>query len=211
MTTRTVLKAIATSSVVWLVVGLASACSDDDKSSSSSSGFVPDGSASTTEASTGVDAATITPRPDLCQGLKRETDPVQELELLGDAPAPLGGTIAPGTYDLAELTAYGYVRDADAGDEAPSSRLTGKAAQITLIVTKFEMRRIEARGAANSDTATWPEKTSAVLYRTTGTDILGTGVCPETSLPAPTAYSAVGTGLALFVDKTHRELFVLRQ
>lgn len=160
-----------------------------------------------------VDAASITPRPDLCMGLTRGGDAVPEIEVRGNSPPPLGGTIAPGTYDLRELTAYaGDAADGTDPEDVPSSRLTGKAAQITVLVTDNSLRFVEARGAMTEQVATLaPETTRATLYRVEASSLVMTAVCPATAAPSPVSFSAVGTGLAIFPDGKHRELYGLRQ
>ncbi|MBX3187094.1 MAG: hypothetical protein KF819_08770 [Labilithrix sp.] len=193
-------------SCVLAVVALTAGCSDDDRPSSSP----PPADVPAQDASTGFDAASITPRPDLCEGLARQGDAVPELELRGDAPAPLGGTIVPGTYDLAELYAYAGEQPGGSDEETPGSKITGRAGQGTLVVTQYEMRFLEARGAAESDAKAWPEQARAVLYRVDGTSLVSTAVCPTTALPVSLPFSAVGTGLAIFVDPTHREVYTLR-
>lgn len=155
------------------------------------------------------DAASIRPRPELCQGLALGADPIPELELASDPPPALGGTIIQGTYDLAELDVYAGPAPAgsSSGDEPSGSRLTGQAARITIVITEFERRAVEARGAAAGLGA---ERSRAVLYRVDGTSLVETEVCPATALPVAVPFSAVGGGLALFTDAKHRELYVRR-
>ena len=217
---RSFVPSLATAIVLLGGAIVASACSDDAASPSSSSGTsgstaVPDSGGARVEA--GPDAASITPRPDLCQGMTRGGDVVLEVALTGDPPPPLGGTIELGTYDLVEMNAYAPAQTLDGGSEdggpedggpeGPPNGPTGRSAQATIIVTQFEMRVIEARGPTG---ALGPEAARASLYRVDGTNILSTSVCPTTALPAPIAFSAVGTGLALFTDGTHRELYTKR-
>lgn len=190
-----------------LVLALA-ACSDDDgnPAPAGSSGTPPvtvDGGR-TPEAS----VSQITPRPDLCEGLTLGGDPVSELRLSGEPPPPLGGALAPGTYDLVELDEYtGASPDPDAGEDAPTSGTTGRQAQASIVLTQFELRVAEARGAVG---AQGEKQARALLYRTEGNYLIGTAVCPSTALPASMAYSAVGNGFAIFPDARHRELYVLR-
>lgn len=197
-----------------VAAALATACSDDappaagTAGSSGSSGLPAEGGTGPGATS---DAAGITPRPDLCQAATSGGDRVSELELPGEPPPPLGGTIAPGTYDLVELNAYADPKaPADAGEEGPQSRPTGQAAQITIVVTQNELRFLEARGPADSEAGWAPATARAMLYRTDGTSLVMTAVCPATAAPAGLPFSAVGNGFALFVDPSHRQLFVAR-
>lgn len=201
----------ATGTALVLVGTLAltlAACSDDDMPAASSSGTTPvqaDGGGGAPEAS----ASQITPRPDLCASLALGGEAVTELRLRGDAPPPLGGVLAPGTYDLVELNEYAGSAspETDGGEDAPSTVVTGRQAQITIVVTEFELRVIEARGNVGALAA---PTTRAMLYRTEGAYLLGTLVCPSTALPATIPYSAAGAGFAIFPDAKHRELYVLR-
>ena len=160
----------------------------------------------------GPDAASITPRPDLCQGLTLGTAPVDELELAGDPPVPLGGELLAGTYDLTELDVYAgpsAPEDMDAGGHGPSfPRLTGQSANATLIVSEFAIRTVEVRGPSGS--APPPERARAALYRIDGTSLGATAVCPATALPSAIPFSVVGEGLAIFSDARHRELYLRR-
>jgi|GEM_PF-4942078 len=190
------------------------ACSDDDRpGNGSSSGTVTpfDGGGSSNDGAA-PDAATITPRPDLCEGLELAGATIEELQLPGEAPPALGGEVAPGTYDLTELYAYaGDANPSDAGSEGepPATRLTGNAARATVVVSRFEMRVIEARGTSQ-DGGLGAPTTRAVLYRVDGTDLVATAVCPTTALPVRIPFSTAGGGLALFRDATHREVYTPR-
>lgn len=155
--------------------------------------------------------ASITPRPDLCQGLSRGGAVVPEMDLAGDPPAALGGTVIAGTYDLTELDVYeGQLDTEDAGPHGPSyPRMTGKAAQATMVVSEFAIRTVEARGTA-PDGPLSAERTYAVLFRVDGTSLVETPVCPSTEAPVEVSFSAVGGGLAIFTDSRHRELYLRR-
>jgi hypothetical protein len=163
-----------------------------------------------TEASTSEGGVAITPRPDLCDGLMLGGNPIAETSLAGGPPPPLGGKVIPGTYDLEELDVYAAARAGDGGgDSTPVPPPTGRVAQATIVVTEFAVRTIEAHGSS-MDAGLPPETARAVLYRVDGTSLVVTAVCPTTEQPRSVPFSAVGGGLALFVDDTHRELYVRR-
>jgi len=187
-------------------------CSDDDRPAGQAGSI--SGDAAFSEASTSPDAlAVITERPDLCQGLAFGGDPIAELELQGEPPPPLGGTLAAGTYDLVQVDSYlGEAPDVDAGDDdPPTTRFTGAALRGTLVVTANELRFVEAQGTFADSVATMgPESTRASLYRVEGTSIVQTRVCPTAAGPAPLPFSAVGGGLALYRSSARRELWVIR-
>ncbi len=188
---------------------LLAACSDDGAIApgADSGGIASDANSD----ASGFDAASITPRPDLCEGLSRGGSLVPEIGFLGPGPPPLGGTVVAGTYDLSELDLYDDpgLPDAgqDGGEGSPNTRLTGQAAQITIVVSEFAIRTVEARGGAGGLP---PERTRAVLYRVDRTSLVMTEVCPSTALPVSVSFSAVGGGLAIFTDPKHRELYVRR-
>lgn len=194
--------------LLLLVAIGAAACSGDDDGSTPVTPPVVDGG-SRPDVTTGPDAASITPRPELCEGLALGADAISELELASDPPAALGGEILPGTYDLTELNVYAgpQPEPTDGGERPPSTRLTGQAAQATIVVSEFALRTIETSGAAGALPAA---RASAVLFRIAGTSLVETAVCPTTALPVSRSYSAVGNGLAIFYDAKHRALYVRR-
>lgn len=196
--------------VTLLASTIAAACSD---SASVGPGPPPSDGGASFEAQAPDAAASIELQPNLCEGLSRGGDPVPELAIADNPPTPLGGTVIQGTYDLAELNVYTGPPDAgsdDGGEPPPATHLTGQAAQITVVVSEFAMRTVEARGTSE-DGGLSPERTHAVLYRVDGTSLLATAVCPTTAAPVPLPFTAVGGGLAIFVDATHRELYVRRE
>ncbi len=194
-----------------LATGAVAACGD-----ASMAAGAPAPEAGTTpqpEAGSGPDAATITPRPELCADLALGGKPVSELELASNAPPPLGGEIAPGAYDLVEANVYSGPPPpgSSGGDgEGSTTRLTGRIVQGTLVITPFELRGVEASSEAGADAGLTPPRARAALYRVEGTSLIETEVCPATVLPAGVPFSSVGGGLALFTDATHRLLYVRR-
>lgn len=197
--------AISVATLTCVIVGC-------DNSSSSSSPPPPRLDAGEVLEARAPDAASIKTRPELCQGLVRGGQPISELEHASDPPPALGGTVVPGTYDLSELIVYSGPPDpgSSGGGGPVTTRVTGRAAQITLVITEFELRSIEARGAPDGDGGLLEGRSRAGLYRTDGTSLFETEVCPGTSLPVALPFSAVGGGLALFTDAKHRELYVRR-
>jgi hypothetical protein len=186
-------------------LALLAACSD--ASSHASSTLPVSNDAGGVAEAGGPDAASITPRPALCEDLERSGDVVPEQELPGEPPPAVGGTILPGTYDLIELDAYrGGSGPIDDAGEPPSTRPTGRAAQVTIVVGEFSMSTVEARGTSEPG-GLGPERAQAVLYRVDGASIIGTAVCPTTALPARSSFSAISESLVLLPDTTHRELY----
>lgn len=186
---------------------VSSACSSDDSPGSSSGirGF-PEDSGNPTEGG-GSDAS---PDSGLCTGLSLGGDTIAELAVEGEVPPALGGAIVPGIYDLSELQVYGVFPDAgtvDGGEPPPVNPLTGKAARATVIVLPNSLRFVEARGTAD---ALGPENARAFEYRADGTAMSATQVCPSAAPAKVIPYSSVGSGLALFPDPNHRELYVRR-
>lgn len=186
-----------------------SACSSDDSGRSSSGivGFPEDSST----AETGPADAAAPTRPDLCTNLVLGGEVVPEIARKGEPPTPLGGTIGPGTYDLSALEVYGALPDASpgelGGDETPGNPLTGKAARATIVISASYLRFIEARGTSD---ALGPESVRTIVNRTSETSIVGQQLCPASAPGTMLAYSAVGTGLAIFTDANHRELYIRR-
>jgi len=155
--------------------------------------------------------------PSLCEGLTLGGDAVVERERVGQAPPPTGGEVLEGTYDLTELTSYipsnpdcteptePPEEGSEPDGECPSLRRTDRVAQVTLVVTKYAIQRIEATGvgAVGAPTA------SAVVYEIDDTFLATTALCPDGGAKERTAYSASGGALTLFVNGKE-ELFVRR-
>jgi hypothetical protein len=187
------------------------ACSDGDRPApvGSSSGTPVDGGPGGPDSTT-EDAAVVDPavHAGLCEGAPQSTTAVAEVGVEGNAPPALGGEISPGTYILAEMNVYGaQVPKPDAGDETPGPGLSGVVGRGTLNVFATGVLRIaSARG--NDANNLPPEKTDGFLFTKNGTSLDVTPVCPATGPKKALPYSAVGNGIALFVDATHRELYV---
>ncbi|MDB4933820.1 MAG: hypothetical protein JWP87_792 [Labilithrix sp.] len=183
------------------------ACSDDG--ASRPNGAAPEAGGFETPVDDA--AVTTTPRPDLCTGVTRSGEQVAELELPGEPPPPLGGPVIPGTYELTELNAYVTppAKGPDAGeDEAPHARLTGRSAQITMVVTATELKIVEAR--STGDGSLGGESARAMIYGVRDKSLSVTAVCPSAAAATSLPFSAVGGSLAIFVDPKHREVYTRR-
>jgi len=203
----------AMSGLAAVSLSVVAACSDGP--SVNPSPALSGGDAGPSSEGGGPDAASITPRPELCSGVVPGGPIVQEMDLPGDAPAPVGGPVAQGTYDLIELDVYRGAAPLDAGTvdsggEPPTTQRTGKTAQKTIVVGEFTMSFVGVRGTARPPTS-GPREERGVRYRVDGTSLVQTQVCPMTKLPAPAPFSAITGSLVLFPDATHRELYLRRQ
>jgi hypothetical protein len=126
---------------------------------------------------------------------------VAENLLNQNPPAPLGGPVAPGTYELVELDAYDPTK--------PSPSQTANSAQITIVIDGTNLKTIAHRSVADAGAPV--QTVTSVAYKTNGTSLDTTSVCPTAGATKAIPYSAVGTNsIALFVDATHREVYQLR-
>jgi hypothetical protein len=198
-----------------LIIAEAAACSSaDDRPALSPSMSSPDSSRRPDSASKTTAPDSSAPLPaDLCNDIEVSGPQVFEIERLGEAPPALGGTITPGTYQLAELFAYAGPQFADAGvedggrDESPSERVTHRVAQATLIATGSTLRIIEAVGDENSPST---PSMRGVTYRVEGTNLIATEACPTAGTPQTIPFTALDGGtLSLLVDPTHRWVYAL--
>jgi hypothetical protein len=157
------------------------------------------GSSSGDGGSSGGDGGTAS-----CTGATQQGTEVAELRMEGAAPPALGGTIVAGTYVLVEANKYGPAQ-ADAGDDGgATTTLTGVSARLTLDVTASTVRFFGARGPTGALPA---DAASGLGYVLAGTSLQTTAQCPTAGATKAIPFSAVGTGLALFTDATHRELY----
>lgn len=201
-----------TSIVAFVAFVLAAACSStEDRPAAGTGGGIPasglpgsSGGAGDASADGGSNDATAdADAGNLCAGITQEGDPADEIALSGSAPPPLGGVIADGTYILTELTAYGQQTSNDAGEG--TTGLTGVVARATVVFAGGTLKKIEARG-----TKAVPPTSDAVTgasFVVNGTSLQTTSVCPTAGTTKSIPFSAVGGGVALFVDATHRELY----
>ncbi len=81
---------------------------------------------------------------------------------------------------------------------------TGNSARATIDVTGTTLAMTASRGS----TAALPaDTTSASTYTVEGTALRTTSVCPGAGAQRTIAFSAVGGGLAIFTDASHREVY----
>lgn len=195
---------------VVVAVALAAACSNssdhpppagDSTSNGGASGAGGDGGRAIADAG---EAGTSEAGASLCVGAIQQGTVVEGLTVMGDPPAPLGGSVQPGSYLLTEIDAYGGSGPADGGDMTDAGA-SGSAGRGTLVVAGNTIVIIGARG---TNAASVPADTvSAVTFTVVGTSLQTTSVCPTAGKQQTIPYSAVGGALALFVDARHRELY----
>ena len=171
-----------------------------------SSSGVSGGGGSSGDSSAGNDGGGLEGGVALCGAVPQESAIVAELQVFGSAPPALGGALTPGTYVLTEAAAY-LSRQGDAGDGGEangSGGPTGNSARATIVVTGTTLVTTASRGSA----ATLPaDTTSASTYTVEGTTLRTTSVCPSAGAQRTVAFSAVGGGLAIFTDASHREVY----
>lgn len=141
-----------------------------------------------------------------CEGPKQLGEPVIETRLVGDPPPALGGVVPDGTYILSSRNSYGATpnTDEDGGGPPDSGSSSSVVKRATMVIQGATMKISSSKGppgALPADTAT------ILTFTIAGSTITATPFCPAGgALTIP--YSAVGTGIALFVDPTHREVYV---
>jgi len=131
-----------------------------------------------------------------------------ELRKPGGAPPPLGGPIDPGIYVLTEVDFYEGGMSSGTSEEPPSILQTGVKAKKTLYVAGNLMRVVGARSAPNA--ALPNDTTEAWTFGPNGLKLDTKSVCPQAGTVKAIPYSAVGPALSLFVDDTHREVYMKR-
>jgi hypothetical protein len=154
----------------------------------------------TTPSDAAVDAAA-------CEAIARGGATIAELGLPGEPTPPLGGTVVAGTYDLIELYAYGPQDAGPDAEENPGTGVTGRSAQITLVVGEAEIQTSAAWGTTSDAGPPPTVEESAVTYKVSGTSLATTSVCPTAGATASVAFSATGSSLVLYPDSTHRQVF----
>lgn len=133
-------------------------------------------------------------------------DEIEEVALDGEAPPPLGGEIVPGRYVLSEMNAY-VPEDPDAGPPTgPGASVTDVVGRGTIIIDATKMRVLRSRKSKN-DGAPASEQGS-FTYKVEGTSLRRTKTCPGQPVDDTVPFTATGSGLALFVDAQHREVYV---
>ena len=187
------------------LVGFVVACSGGDRpgaagSSSGAPAFDASIDSNRDDASAADAAPDGSDAGSICFGAaQQQTTPIDEIIVSGDPPPALGGMIAPGTYVLSELDFYGVIPG------GAQDGVTGNAGRSTLVITADTMQIVGARG---SSTAGLPADTVVgSTYTIMGTSLSTRSVCPVSGATKSIPYSAVGGGLALFVDARHREIY----
>jgi hypothetical protein len=120
------------------------------------------------------------PGPDAsgdCNTLAQLGAPVTATFTSGNAPAPTGGTIVPGTYLLTAATYYGTMVASNVAETALVS-----AGSITAVLTD------QSGGAVDRNN---------LAYMTNGTDLVETHTCPLTGVTTTVSFSATPTTLTL--------------
>ncbi|MBX3201629.1 MAG: hypothetical protein KF894_26065 [Labilithrix sp.] len=142
-----------------------------------------------------------------------EADRVQTGELVEeertDRPAePFGGELREGTYVLRDMFLY-VPSEGDGGesedDPKPELGKTGRGGVATLVVTATELTFYGARGDRDALPAA---TTSSMSYTISDTKLVGQRICPPPRGAQEIPFSAVGNGLSLFLDATHRETYI---
>jgi hypothetical protein len=189
------------------------ACSSDDRppagnsaSTSGGTGTAPGKEGGSDGNATGTDGG-LPPADakgdstDPCTPFAAEGNVIPEITQTSTAPAATGGVIGTGVYLLSQSIAY------EPG--APSSRVTGRTAQIVISIgaTTFRMAAVRDEGG---DASTPVSTFGAWSYQIQGTSLALKSLCPgvaDRTFPftAPTESS-----LNLLVDATHREVYTQR-
>jgi hypothetical protein len=183
------------------------ACGTSDGSGSSSSSGAS--SSGVTPVDGGVADVDLTPRlqPERCNGLVPSQRVVSEVALSGDPPAPAGGAVSLGTYDIDQLEAYRSFDAGTPGVEQPSAGLTGRTVSATLVLTQDTLGVVEAYGSDADGGGLAAPSVRAYAYYPIHGNIYAAEVCPEAIPTKAIPYTAVGDTLSLFIDATHREVF----
>lgn len=185
---------------------LVAACSDDGAPPPAASGGGTTASSSSSGGTT-VDAGLADAGepigPALCEGLAQRSQDVAEYALEGDAPPPAGGKIAPGTYVLNELLAYGA--PSSGGSDPPPPPPTGAMVRATMIVGTSTIRVLESRG---KDAEPLPnDQARAMTYSIAGSELRTTNVCPSQGASKSIPFSAQGSLLVLYVGPNRVESY----
>ncbi len=182
---------------------LLAACSDDRPPPAGGGAVITAPPAPTNSSSSGGGGASsgAIPSATYCDDVKQIGDVVGEIALV-NKPAPLGGALASGTYKLTEIDVYIQAQPSDAG--LPVGGSTGNAARGTLYIEGEFLRLTTARGKEGADLP--QDSVEAFKVRVDGTKLVLTPLCPSSGPDKSIEFSAVGGGLALFVED-RRELY----
>jgi hypothetical protein len=136
--------------------------------------------ASPGDASSAPDATSEGGTAVACNTLANTAMPVTVQQLAEDPPAPLGGTVADGKYDLTGVAIY-------TGPDGPSGS-TGSA-QTT----------IEISGSTIEVSSTGEPPTRTTSLSTSGTTFTSTDTCPD-SVVSTGSFTATSTTFSIFLD-----------
>ncbi|MGH7437080.1 MAG: hypothetical protein ACRENE_15510 [Polyangiaceae bacterium] len=133
-----------------------------------------------------------------CDGVVQASQMVQEYSEIFALPAPMGGTIAPGTYVLNEVTSS-QPPDASVPDMPPALP-TGTLVHSTIYATADLLRIVEGRGGYDDDGGVlFNDSVHAEMYTTSASMLSMTRICPEAGTTSSMPYTATDSGLTLFV------------
>lgn len=202
-----------------LLVAAAGAAACDEKRPPGSGDSTSYGSAGGTSGSSGASSGTtassstsgtVSQRgPETCEGALQLAEEIPEIRKTSATPQPLGGVIEPGIYVLSEVYSYEGGPPPSGEDEpAPNIAHTGVKTKKTLYVAGNLMRVVGARSAPSA--ALPPDTTEAWTFGPNGLNLDTKTVCPQSGTLKSMPYSAVGPALSLFVDASHREVYMKR-
>ncbi|MGH7437386.1 MAG: hypothetical protein ACRENE_17040, partial [Polyangiaceae bacterium] len=137
-----------------------------------------------------------------CDNVVQAAQNVSEYASIFAPPAPMGGTIASGTYVLKEVTTFASP-DASVPDMPPVLP-TGTQVHSTIYATASMLRIVEARGTPDGDGGiVFPsDSVHAEIYSTSASLLSLTQICPTAGTQASMPYTATDAGLTLFVSST---------
>lgn len=150
------------------------------------------------------------PNPATCSNVTRSGLPVAYHVMRLSPPAPLGGAIVPGEYELREVVVYdaSEVPPTPAEDEQPLVAADARVAQKNIVLAQDHFRLATGDGAlGESGFAT--ETLSAGWYQVDGTNLNVTGICP-TRATATIPYTATPYQVVLFPEPGVAEFYSLR-
>jgi hypothetical protein len=159
----------------------------------------PPGTPATTPPSTPTSTPTATPKPTppsvpttppstppanpaACNALVNSAGLVVAMQIAANAPAPIGGAIANGTYHLDDVTLY-------TGPGGATGALPLSIKQTIAINGSTADAIADFNGKTVSATAT---------FVASGTSVTSTGTCPSAGSPEIATYSATATSVVMY-------------
>jgi hypothetical protein len=143
-----------------------------------------------------------------CDGFVQGSPNVSEYGSVFPPAAAAGGTIAPGTYVLNEVTTY--APSSSTNPDAPSTHPTGVLVRATICATETSMQFIESRGIDDGDGGVFPPDTvRAEAYTVSGTNLDFTQISPVAGAQSIMPYTAKANLLTLYLSPTEYESFHL--